>query len=115
MNRLNYNPYEYIMLKVEQNDSSLIKLTLSNSNWASDFNRLGRAIATNSNISLLEVYLDALFVTGTGFYDGLKQNASIKIFVIKSDRDRPPDLSGVGSEILQAYQENGNLIFDLLL
>ena len=109
MNRLNYNPYEYILLKVEQNDPSLIKLTLSNSNWASDFNRLGRAIATNSNISLLEVYLDALFITGTGFYDGLKKNKSISELVIKDGMlmDGTAGMEGVaGSEILQAYQEN---------
>ena len=92
------------LYRVEHNDDSLKELVI-NSAEGFDFNRLGRAIATNSNITILELYLDDLDITGTGFYDGLKQNTSIDHLLVKCD-DHSLD-RGVAYEILQAYQENG--------
>ena len=57
-----------------------------------------------------EVHLDILNITGTGFYDGLKQNASIYELAINGNYH--PLVDSVGSQVLQAYQENGtNLIY----
>ena len=96
---------ERLLRKVEQNDSSLTKLSLNNTNGAFDFNRLGRAIARNTNLTELDVRLQDLANIDTGFYVGLKRNTSINKLHISGGRYRP-DLSGVGCEILQAYQEN---------
>ena len=96
---------------VEQNDGSLTKLTLSNSMCVGiDFDRLGRAIATNTKIIELDVSLQGitLNVTDKEFYNGLKQNSSIHEVVIRDGFIMMEH--GVGSEILRAYQENNNHI-----
>ena len=97
--------------EVEQNDDSLIKLKLDNI-IPFDFNRLGRAIATNTHITKLDVSLQDLANIDTGFYVGLKRNTSINKLHIGGGRYRP-DLSGVGSEILQVYQENSTNLTSL--
>jgi len=98
--------------EVEQNDDSLIKLKLDNI-IPFDFNRLGRAIATNTHITKLEVSLQDLANIDTGFYVGLKRNTSINKLHISGGRRDRLDLSGVGSEILQAYQENSTNLTSL--
>lgn len=95
--------------KVESNDNTVIKLSIGHMDGGFDFNRLGRAIATNTNITLLNVslHVNALSINDTGFYDGLKQNTSIHELMINCNGHNHT-LSGVGHEILQAYQENNN-------
>jgi len=95
-----------LLRKVEQNDDSFTSLSIGRiQDIGIDFDRLGRAIATNSNISLLQVYLDALIITSTTFFDGLKGNISIDHLIIK---DGALMEHGAGSDILRAYQENNN-------
>lgn len=97
------------LLRVENNDDALTNLVMNNVDNVEglDFNRLGRAIATNTNITKLDIALDYITDTGTEFYEGLKQNTSIdKLNIYYYEHDR--DVNGVGRKILQAYQENNN-------
>ena len=95
------------LLLIEQNDDSITALSIRQANSRGiDFDRLGRAIARNTNITNLEVYLGT-DITDTGFYDGLKQNSSIHEIIIRNGTYRY-GFNPVGREILQAYQENNN-------
>jgi len=100
--------------RIEQNDCSLIKLSIGSMDCGFDFNRLGRAIATNNYIWKFEAHLlfIALNITDTEFYEGLKQNTSIEKLIINCD-EHARNLNGVGYEILQAYQENNHRLTTL--
>lgn len=98
------------LLRVEHNDDSLKNLVI-NTVQGFDFNRLGRAIATNTHLKSFYINLSelALNVTNTEFYDGLKQNTSIERLIIEcSDHRHGLRHRTVGGKIMQAYQENNN-------
>jgi len=95
--------------RVEHNDDSLTTIAIGSAEEGFDFNRLGKAIATNTHLTSCNVYLRdiALNVTDRGFYDGLKQNTSIYKLIIECGTAYIHDFR-VGYEILKAYQENNN-------
>lgn len=99
------------LLRVEQNDDTLTKLSIGSVDGGFDFYRLGIAIATNNYITKLWVHLDDSLLRGISdaeFYDGLKQNSSIsKLLITCNVISR--DLNRAGRKILEAYQENRNL------
>lgn len=73
------------LLRVEQNDDTLKKLSIGSVDGGFDFYRLGIAIATNNYITKLWVHLDDSLLRGISdaeFYDGLKQNSSISKLLI---------------------------------
>ena len=105
---MNERNSEETLLRVEQNDDTLKKLSIGSIDGGFDFNRLGIAIATNNFITKLWVHLDDSLprgITGTEFYDGLKQNSSISNLLIECNVNSR-DLNRVGRKILEAYQEN---------
>jgi len=119
--KMNDNSQETLH-RVEQNDETLKKLSIGSTEEGFDFSRLGLAIATNTQITKLDVYLDSYHqyfdslpnITDTGFYDGLRQNTSISNLFIDCCVFRR-NLSRVGRKILQTYQENNNHLTTLNL
>ena len=118
------NSSQETLRRVQQNDDTLTGLYLGkwsitsndprgrfNSYNGSDYSKLGAAIGESTNLTKLDVDLSsdgiALDVIHTGFYDGLKQNKSIKLFHL--DCGGYISYGGVVAEILKAYQENNNL------
>jgi len=105
--------------KVEENDAELTILWICNtylggmfnSTDGDDFSRLGSAIGENTHLTRFEVVLRdtvALDVTNNEFYDGIKQNSSIQVLTLNFRNSNIA--GGVGQKILEAYQENNNLI-----
>ena len=100
-----------LLRKVELNDDSFTTLPIGRiQDVGIDFDRLGRAIANNNRVSLLQVHLDTLIITSTAFYDGLKQNTSICELNINGGTLME---HGAGSDTLRAYQENNNHLKEL--
>ena len=111
------------LCKVTQNDASLKILTLVDdigddrndgedgdfySDNSGDYSTLGAAIANNTHLNKLTVWLSddlPLGVANREFYDGLQRNSSIHHLSLVGDTGQ---LYRVGQEILQAYRENNS-------
>ena len=109
------------LLRTTQNDPSLAYLVLRivNNNTgfggkfysdnSDDYSALGAAIANNTHLSALRVWLSddlPLGVANRGFYDGLKSNSSISD--VQLSCNHITIAGGVGQEILKAYQEKNS-------
>jgi len=110
--------------RIEQND--LIELGICNksdvlirrdgrfftSTDGGDYSRLGSYIGRNTNLKTLYVETDGirLSATDSGFFEGLKQNSSIREFKISgySPIINHNPLGEVGCELLKAFQENSS-------
>ena len=111
--------------RVALNNSLLTELTLDNniysgnndyddefySDNSDDYSTLGAAIANNTHLKKLIVWLSNDLplrgVTDREFYNGLKANSSINNLRLYCHNRNIA--GGVGQEILKAYQKNGNL------
>ena len=79
-----------------------------------DYSTLGAAIANNTHLESLVVWLSddhPLGVADRGFYDGLKSNSSIHNLSLVGDIGQ--STLAIGQEILQAYQENNSHLINL--
>ena len=107
--------------KIEQNDAALKILWIGsffvrkkydgafNSSNSEDYSRLGAAIGNNTHFTALGVAdfdESSLTVTNSEFFDGLKQNMSIRALCL--DCRNRIIAGGVVYEILKAYQEKNN-------
>ena len=110
---MNRNSRE-ILRVVEGNDTSSTQLFIDDRyDWhfrsrdRDDFTRLGVAIGNNTHIKHLNVFPSGIpsDVLDEEFYDGLKQNSSIRELTLHEVNIA----GGVGQEILKVYQENNNL------
>ena len=116
------NNSQKILLRVTQNDSTFTSLTLVGNNIqgaakfysgnSDDYSTLGAAIANNTQLEKLTVWLYddlPLGVADREFYDGLKRNTSIhKLTLFGIDDHNNNIAGGVGQEILKVYQENNS-------
>ena len=112
-----------ILRRVTQNDLLFKTLALVDTNSESsefysdnsdDYSTLGVAIANNTHLERLIVILSddlPLTVTNSGFYDGLKQNTSIRELNLWCNRQNIA--GGVGQEMLKVYRENNNQLTNL--
>ena len=115
---MNSNSQETLR-RVTQDDPSLTILIISNnyggadgkfySDNSDDYSTLGAAIANNTHLAALRVWLSddlPLGVANRGFYDGLKSNSSISD--VQLSCNHITIAGGVGQEILKAYQEKNS-------
>jgi len=118
----NYSQETY--RRIERNDDTLTELGICNtganlsddgrfftSSNGDDYSRLGRSIQRNTNLRTLYVKLDSigLSITNSGFFEGIKNNSSIRKFKLSgySDDTRSP-IGDVGCELLKSFQENNS-------
>ena len=116
---------ENTLHKIERNNATWTKLWIGriyvhnnsvgafNSSSSEEFSRLGAAIGDNTHLSTLIVADDfdnesALIVTNREFFDGLKQNTSIRELGLVCNYHSRSIVGGVFHQILKAYQENNN-------
>ena len=115
------NNCQKLLRRVTQNDPVKTALTLVGSNnygfddvvfhsdSSDDYSTLGAAIANNTHLTTLGVMLPddlPLGVADREFYDGLKQNASIRELTMWCDGRNLA--GGVAQEIIKVYQENNS-------
>ena len=86
-----------------------------NSNHRNDFYRLGRLIAKNDHLTILNVFQEdldcvALDASNRDFYDGLEQNSSINDLIIECHHQYPNPLNKVLQQILNSYQINNTTL-----
>ena len=112
------NNSQEILPRLNQNDPSLSELILLDTNNygvtdgefysdnSDDYSTLGAAIANNTHLERMEVWLSDGGVADRGFYDGLKQNSSISNLELYCGDQTIA--GGVGQEILKVYQDNNS-------
>jgi len=113
---------------VEDNDHRLVELGITNNNRiidldigryftssnGDDYSRLGNCIGRNTHLKTLYVELRdiRLSATHSGFFEGVKQNSSIREFKMNDlsyygGQNYP--IGEVGCEVLKVFQSNNNL------
>jgi hypothetical protein len=116
---------EQILCRIKGNDKTLTVLRVGNSNdncytFTSGFSLLGKFIAKNTQLSILDVSLydrhgTALEIADRDFFDALRNNTSICDLHLRSNDDRRYVISDVGYQILIAYQENCSSLTSLTI
>ena len=116
---------------VTQNDPSLTELLIFDSNNyhgvndgefysdnSDDYSALGAAIAHNTHLASLAVILsnDAVPLSlADRFYDGIKQNSTIRKFSLLCGQNHIMEGMNIGHELLAAYQENSSLLTEFAI
>ena len=120
---------EETLRRVEMNDSTLTDLQIGDvpiyyvasyggvflSNNSDAYSRLGDLVGRNTHLTTLQLEnvadeLSALEFTNSKFFDGFKNNTSIRTVFLSNSRgyNIRTLVGGVGHGILKAYQENGS-------
>lgn len=101
--------------KIANDDPAIHMLCIGNNSSDCYYSKLGKAVATNSHITSLTLgYIRddiALDTTNRAFFDGLRQNSSIRGLLLTSGYNNRPITGPVIQEVLKVYREKRSITY----